>query len=310
MNIHNFKTGIIIVNPDGLVVEANDNVGGLLGRDIKGETWSKIYLDNFTMEISGLFYSLRDGNYVGLEINQDGVNQVIFIIDYTKLVDIIEAKAKTMRLLALGEMAGSISHQIKTPLSIAGLQAEMLLDNNQDSSDETKIKKIISSLDSITNLLDEMLVFSTDNKVEAINSFEVINELQHLYPDTSIERHGSNIGFVGNNKMIINMLTNIVNNSLETKSSNPRIVIKSVISGTFCKFTYSDNCGGVDEEIDIFSRNQSTKERGSGIGMNVVKFIVEAHGGHINYKKNINEGILININIPLEKSMQGGRKNG
>jgi two-component system sensor histidine kinase FlrB len=306
MNIHNFKTGIIIVNPDGIVVEANNNVGVLLGRDIKGETWSKIYLDNFTMEISGLFYSLRDGNYVGLEINQDGDNQVIFIIDYTKLVDIIEAKAKTMRLLALGEMAGSISHQIKTPLSIAGLQAEMLLDNNQDSSDETKIKKIISSLDSITNLLDEMLVFSTDNKVEAINSFEVINELQHIYPDTSIERHGSNIGFVGNNKMIINMLTNIVNNSLETKSSNPRIVIKSAISGTFCKFTYSDNCGGVGEDIDIFSRNQSTKEQGSGIGMNVVKFIVEAHGGHINYKKNINEGILININIPLEKSMQGG----
>lgn len=302
MNIHRYKTGVIIVDSGGLIEDANSVATNLIGSDILNNSWSKIYLDNFSVEASGLYYSLKNDKYVRLEFNLVDDGQVIFIMDITKLIDLIGAKSKSMRLLAMGEMAGSISHQIKTPIAVASIQAEMAI---EDGHDNTKINKIIDSLDSITNLLDEMLSFSVDNKVEVINSFEIIDDLMKMYQNICINRAGTDVIFVGNLKMIVNMMTNIINNSLETNTIMPVITIKSKIAGGYCVFTYTDNCGGVNQEIDIFSRNQSSKEHGSGLGMNVVKFIIEAHGGHINYERKNGDGILINILIPLEKSIQG-----
>lgn len=303
INLDDFNTGIISVDNRGIVTGCNSRGNILIPGCEIGGLWSDIYMKNLNVEASGLYYSVEDGGYVGLEINQASNHQYIIVTDYTKLVDIIEAKAKTMRLMALGEMAGSISHQIKTPLLVASMQVEML----EEETDNKRLNKIMNSLDTIRVLLDEMLIFSTENKVEGVSSHELIIELMRSYPDVNIKKSGKDVGFVGNSKMIINMMSNLINNSVETGFINPKINIKSKPNGAFCEIIYSDNCGGVDPEIDIFSRNQSTKVNGSGIGMNVVKFIVEAHGGYINYKKKTGEGIMININIPLEKSMQGGK---
>lgn len=306
MELQELETGGLIIDSNGLIIDANNRASSLLGVPLIGELWSKIYINNFNIEASGLYYSINGGIYVSLEINKIKDKQLMLISDCTKLIDIIEAKAKTMRLKALGEMAGSISHQIKTPLAIASLQTELL----QDEIESVKLDKIINNLDEIKNLLDEMLIFSTDNNVEAINSLDIINELKKQFPEVKIKEGGDNVGFVGNSKMITNMFTNIINNTIETGVQNPNIQIRSKIIGSYCRLIYTDDCGGVADKIDIFARNQSSKRDGHGIGMNVVKFIVEAHGGYIKYEKKLGLGIAIDINIPLEKSIQSGDGNG
>ena len=308
------KSAILVVGADGIISDINDLAITILGSVAVGDVWSKIFLNVFGEVSYGLYYVLNSKKII-ININQINDNSVIFLEDITKIIDLEEAKSKKYRINAMSEMASSIAHQIKTPLSISLMRAEAML----DSPNEDGINSVINNIEEIAKLLDNMLVFARggEEKIDVVSSRILFDDLAKMCVDqANITYSGSDVQFIGNYRLIKSGMLNIINNSMESFRGCGRVKIKihgQIKNGLGC-FSYNDNAGGVEEGIDIFARNTTSKKNGSGIGMNIVKFIFEAHGGYIKWKGLIDKGIEIKIYIPIERSIGMGiqinKKNG
>lgn len=295
-------TGVLIINSNGVVNESNSYCNEIFGRNIVGERWSTIYISEFdSFFMDSVNHNLKNGKVISMGIKSDNKMRVITLTDITNTVDLSGAISKKNRLLSLGEMAGTISHQLKTPLSIALLQAEMLEDTHSS-------RKIIKNIIRVDNILSNMLQFSkgSDNNIGLVSSIDITSWISKNYKDIDFYSNERKFLFIGNVDLIVSAFENMIRNSIQACNCKPSISLIISRNSNNCVFTYTDNCGGVEPGLDIFGRNISSKFDGNGIGMNIVKFIIEAHGGKINHEPLFNNGIKINISIPLEESVQNG----
>jgi len=292
MILNNSEHTYIKVDGDGIISSIN-NPNQLIVSYRGGLPWSDYFIENFRPDPSGLFYSLPNGNYVNISIFSEEDGQIILINDISKIIDLNIATSKHHRLNAMMEMSGSISHQIKTPLANALLQSELLLDD----LNEDRIYKIINSITNINTLLNEIFIFSKSKSdgVGLLRSRSIIASLSSDFiGTTSINSSGDDVSFIGNETLIVSALSNLVQNSIDARADSTISIHTSTINGV-ALFSYTDTSGG-------FSNSNKSTNGGWGIGMSVTKFIIEAHGGSINYR-NTDNGVNINITIPIENSI-------
>lgn len=200
----------------------------------------------------------------------------------------------------LNKFAYTISHDLKSPIiTIKGFATRILNDINSGSKDRlvTDINRIIAAADRLTNLIEGVLTLS---RIELINNSittfslrellnEVISSLQSLVDENkAIIEIQNNIPEIVGNKIIIGQLfQNLVENSIKFRKSNepPHIVIGSKLEKGKTVFFVKDNGIGIEkiyqERIfELFDKLNINSE-GSGIGLALVKRIVEIHHGEI-----------------------------
>ena len=180
------------------------------------------------------------------------------------------------------EAVKRIAHEIKNPLTPIKLNLERILRNLQkESIDREKLKELIrvilKEVDRINHLIVQFRNISFDRKLEPkkINLSELLEEVRRVYLNTgvSIEVKGEKT-VIGDEGILKEVFFNLINNSIENGARNIRIEITSE------KLIYEDNGRGItpEEAKHIFEPFFSKNPKGFGIGMSVVKKIVEEHG--------------------------------
>ena len=227
------------------------------------------------------------------------------------------------KMAAMGEMIGIIAHQLKQPLNAIGLQAQDVKDAyDYNELDEAYLKRfsesILRNVEYMSATVDDFRNFFNPNKQK--KDFDVKELLEKTVQLLSAQFSNHNINIrieaapvtlhgVKNElqQIIINLANNAKDAFLERENQERLITIKAYLDGTGRNLVieFADTAGGIDGTIveRIFESYFSTKgEEGTGIGLHMVRMMVQdSFSGEIKVE-NREQGACFTITIPLENN--------
>ncbi len=183
--------GVVVLDANGHVQECNPAARGLLGEPLHGALWREVVQRVFAPRPDdGHDISLRSGQRVNIATCSLGEEpgQVLLIKDVTETRWLQEQLAQLRRLSAMGEMAASLAHQIRTPLASALLYAGNLgrVDLEPDARQRfgDKLRGVLGHLE---KLVKDMLAFARKGnfEVEDVSMSELESALVQML-ETSV----------------------------------------------------------------------------------------------------------------------------
>jgi two-component system sensor histidine kinase FlrB len=201
--------------------------------------------------------------------------------------------SRHQRLAALGEMAATLAHQIRTPLSAALLYA-----SNATNPALAPVRRdellnhAIDCLHNLEQLVSDMLGFArgataSDAPVALGDiSLAVSNAAQALVrpgQQLSVAESPQSAVVCGNREALIGAVLNLVSNALQAGGTSAAVRVDSRLDGRTAEIRVSDNGPGVSPALRqrIFEPFFTSRADGTGLGLAVVKSVAEAHGGEI-----------------------------
>ncbi|MBN2804857.1 MAG: HAMP domain-containing protein, partial [Deltaproteobacteria bacterium] len=221
----------------------------------------------------------------------------------------------TERLATAGKIAAQVTHEIRNPLSSLGLNAELLLDEmeslNASKEAEQLLKAMQDEIDRLTRITEAYLLFarmpSPQKKENSINqiieeTFEFsASQIADAGSKYTLDLKADNNIVLCDREQIRQVLVNLIQNSLQAMGNDGEIIIQTKIRNDSLEIIFSDNGGGIPTEMirGIFDPFFTTKSTGTGLGLSMVKQIVTAHNGKIEYLQNITNGATFKITLPI-----------
>ncbi|MGH1459683.1 MAG: ATP-binding protein [Paracoccaceae bacterium] len=226
-----------------------------------------------------------------------------FVVAFDDVTDLVAAQ----RMAAWGDVARRIAHEIKNPLTPIQLSAERIkrkfsrhLDEANASDLEQLTGVIVRQTNDLRHIVDEFSKFARmpepQRREENISS--ILNDAVLLQragqPDVTITLAGADTVMTADldATMIHQALTNLIKNAGEATESfiergapdgyAPRIEITLERHGPMAEIRISDNGIGLPEDrARLFEPYVTTREKGTGLGLPIVKKIIEEHGGSL-----------------------------
>ena len=169
----------------------------------------------------------------------------------------------------------------------------------------------------MTQLLDKLLfVAKTDNDISKVEKSEfwinelveeVIKESKLIHPnfDTRLNSN-ERLSIYADKRLIKQMLRAVLDNSIKYSKESTKIIVDSKLVKNKLRIEISDEGIGIVREdlpyiFDRFYRVDKARTRdlgGSGLGLSIVKWIAEAHGGSVDVESTLGKGTNLIINIP------------
>lgn len=212
--------------------------------------------------------------------------------DVTKSKKLENELIEKEKLASVGRMAAHISHEIRSPLALISINLELLKQGLALNEKKLKSLSIIETeLARLNSLLNDILKFSVEfslyKSLFYIN--EMLDYIGQLMKATCNERNVTYINLVkpiqifGDRSKIEGAFINLIMNSLEAINNDGKIEIYSSNQNEdkFVNIFIKDSGCGIEEPEKIFQTFFSTKKNGTGLGLPIVKNILEKHGGSI-----------------------------
>ena len=318
--LHALPGGVVVIDDEGKVQEHNPAAELLLGQPLLGLPWSEIILRAFAPRSDdGHDISLVDGRKVNISTCPLGSEpgQILLITDVTEIRYLQDRMGQQQRLAAMGKMAASLAHQIRTPLSSALLYVSNL--KRQVLSDEDRFsltEKMTSRLRHLEQLIEDMLMYSREGKVgeEFFTSQTLLDEL-YLGLEAQLELTHTRFVSVndhrdliihGNRQMILSALTNLAMNAMQamkesTKTKTGKIEVTISKNNNDVCISIKDNGPGIPLELQeqIFDPFYTTRTQGTGLGLAVVQAVAKAHDGDVELKSQSEQGSEFIVTMPL-----------
>tara|TARA_E500000075_G_scaffold86878_1_gene78443 strand:- start:1037 stop:2440 length:1404 start_codon:yes stop_codon:yes gene_type:complete len=253
----------------------------------------KIYLNNATKEIDSL------------------VNSYNKMID--DLEDSVERLAKTEREQAWQEMAKQVAHEIKNPLTPMRLTVQSFQKNSGIKKGEDQKDKLndfcdtlIEQIDTMSNVATSFSDFATlpKTQLEKTDIVEATKKVVEIFEQNniSLETSSENIFIKLDKEQWIRVMTNLIKNSIQAIPHDREPIIHVEITERLktVRVTVSDNGLGVSKNNrdKIFEPKFTTKSDGMGLGLGIVRSIINSHRGKISYKSRSKKGTDFKISLP------------
>jgi signal transduction histidine kinase len=215
------------------------------------------------------------------------------------------------RLAVLGQLAGSISHEIRNPLNVISSSAyyiKMKL-GTTDKKLREHIDHIEAEVKNSTAIIDSILSLSGIKEphkvrlelIAALNEALVTSEIPH---SVKILRQipESEIFVVADKEQLFMAFHNILKNALQAMGDQGTLTIKiEKEANTKVKISFIDSGVGIPPENinKLFQPLFTTKVRGIGFGLLICKMIIEKHGGTIEIKSESGKGTAVTITLRI-----------
>jgi nitrogen fixation/metabolism regulation signal transduction histidine kinase len=224
-----------------------------------------------------------------------------------KLEDSANLLAQNERESAWREMAKQVAHEIKNPLTPMKLNLQYLQHLIKNNSDDFKEKfenasnGIIEQIDSLANIANEFSNFAKFPKtnLQLINLAEIINISVSIFQNQKNvliinDLKPGQIFVMGDKDQALRVFNNIIKNAVQALDdiSNPKIEIGMIKSDIAIIISIKDNGTGINPELQkkLFTPNFTTKNTGSGLGLAMVKNIMQGFNGKVWFESEINKG--------------------
>jgi len=251
--------------------------------------------------------------------SQDEIGSLI--TDYNRMVreleDSAEKLAESERLRAWHQMARQVAHEIKNPLTPMKLNIQLLKRawENNDNSFEERLNKVATSLieqiDALANTASEFSNFSQFQKHNC-NNIDVAPLLDHActlfsgMPKIDIITVFSDkepMIVYADKEKLLRVFNNIIKNAIQAipKDHLGEIIISLRKDDENALITVRDNGNGIPpaQQEKLFEPSFTTKSSGMGLGLGIVKNIIDTMGAQIWFESKENIGTQFYIKIPL-----------
>ena len=238
---------------------------------------------------------------------------------YNLMIDELETSAAQLaqgeREQAWREMAKQVAHEIKNPLTPMRLTVQSF-QQHFDPSDPDIRKKLNEYSNTIIQQIDTMSsiasAFSNYAKMpaqqnETLNVVFVTKLALDIFNESYISFRADKEEVIAkfDRTQLIRVVTNLVKNAIQATetSENPQIVVEVKAEGEKVWIIVCDNGTGISEENSqlVFEPKFTTKNSGMGLGLAMVKTIVENYNGQITFSSKWGKGTVFKVCIPRER---------
>ena len=236
-----------------------------------------------------------------------------------ELAESAELLAKSERESAWREMAKQVAHEIKNPLTPMKLNIQYLQRakaegrEHYDDFFERVTKNLIEQIDTLSGIATEFSNFAQIPKAknEVFDLLEILRNVCDLFEPNenlrfSFEMNNlKEVRIFADKEQLSRAFLNLIKNSIQAipndKNGEIRIAVKK--DESVALIAISDNGSGISEEAigHMFEPNFTTKTSGMGLGLSIVKNIVNNFGGKVWYETEIEKGTTFYIEIPVFK---------
>ncbi len=280
--------------------------------------------DPFTEEESKLLTELANDFAYGIEMLRLRKEKDAAAVQLEKYANQMEELAKERarqlsqaeRLIAIGQTAGMVGHDIRNPLQAIVGELYLAKDeiNSMDNADAKKslqescafieqnlfyIDKIVADLQDYTKPLKPNW-----EKVKVEKAIEeallIVSIPNSLKVDIAIEE--SFPQFIADFSMLKRALINLIQNAVQAMPNGGKLKIKAKCENNQAYISVHDTGEGIPVEVQdkLFTPLFTTKSKGQGFGLAVVKRLVEAQDGKITFSSKQGKGTTFNIQIPIK----------
>lgn len=253
-----------------------------------------------------------------IEINHLSEEISSLVSSYNSMIDELEESAVKLatgeREQAWREMAKQVAHEIKNPLTPMRLTVQSF-QRKFDPNDEqihSKIdeysKTLIQQIDTMSSIAEAFSNFAKmpAQKNETLNVVETVRLALDIFNEDYIifNTEKEKIIATFDRTQLIRVVTNLVKNAIQARATTrpPNIVVTVKDSERNVIINVSDNGVGIKEEnkAKVFEPKFTTKTSGMGLGLAMVKNIVETYKGSITFTSQQNEGTVFTVTLPKQ----------
>ena len=299
--LNNISPAIITFNHEGVIVSCNQSAKRLFGLSNKNKGNSVWNLLSQYPELKKAVEQMIESGIRKTEVREEiggsekflAVELIVSpeISDRILIVEDVTDLVKAQKAQAWKEVARRIAHEIKNPLTPITLNAERIRRQFKKRNPQIEeiidkaVDSILAEVEVIKRLIDEFRRFARlplpEKKITDIN--ELIRSTIEPYENKiKINFNLEDIPQIPVDRSLMReVFTNLIDNSIEAGATEFNVSTTTKDGKVFIVFR--DNGPGISEEIadKLFAPYVSTKEEGWGLGLSIVKKIVEDHGGKI-----------------------------
>lgn len=238
-------------------------------------------------------------------------NQAAMAIESMRL---IEESKRSEKLSAIGRMASAIIHDLKNPITSVSGWAEMIAMNSSDTEIAGWANRILREIDRLVGMTGEILAYASGEerlelRAENIRKLllEAIEMIEESMARSKVEVT-TDLRFDG--KVLIDrdkftrVIFNIANNAREAMPDGGKFRMEAYEDDSgWLALRFTDTGVGMPEEIrqKVFEPFVTYgKRRGIGLGMSIVKKLVEVHSGEVAVESVLGKGTTITIRLPTK----------
>lgn len=236
---------------------------------------------------------------------------------YNSMIDQLERSAAALaaneRESAWREMAKQVAHEIKNPLTPMRLTVQSFERkfNPDDSEINEKVSEfcntMIQQIDTMSSIASAFSTYAKmpAQKDETLNVVKITKLALDIFNEDYVHFSSSEkiITIKMDRTQLIRVITNLVKNAIQsvTEREDPKVVIDVLLQQDKAVISVSDNGIGIPEanKTKIFEPKFTTKTSGMGLGLAMVKNIVESYDGTISLASEENKGSVFSVAFPI-----------
>ncbi|MBK5299929.1 MULTISPECIES: sensor histidine kinase [Gammaproteobacteria] len=312
--------GVIVIDAQGIVREANPAASELLGLPLEGELWRHVIARCFApREDDGHEISLKDGRRLSIATRSLDAEpgQLVLLNDLTETRHLQDQLARHERLSSLGRMVASLAHQIRTPLSAALLYASHLTEQELPVETQQRFAgRLKERLHELEHQVRDMLVFArgelpltdrvTPKMLMQSLQAAALTHVQDLPIRWQCDSHAGEL--LCNRDTLVGAILNLIENAIQASAGNVRLKVHLYTRDNNLRLCVSDSGSGIATKVlaRLGEPFFTTKTTGTGLGLTVVKAVARAHQGELQLRSRPGRGTCAQVILPLFSGEQPG----
>lgn len=305
--------GVVLLDEVAIVSALNPAAIAMFGTNSVGMHWGDVVRATLVPSMTVGEWSLGEARVsIAESALASGGGKILLVHDVTAAHQMKADLERNQRLAAMGEMAASLAHQLRTPLAAALLYTVNLGDPAMSNEARARFsEKATGQLRRLERLIQDVLLFargeSIGRDVIPVSELlaEAVNTLEPLMREHGIEfvatDHCAGLVLVGARKALFGALVNLLENAMQATPSGGKICLSGKSSGGILLLGVRDTGPGVEPEKRerIFEPFFTTKGQGTGLGLAIALGVARAHGGSIDLYSTPGAGAEFVMSLPL-----------
>jgi PAS domain S-box-containing protein len=245
---------------------------------------------------------------------------------YVVVFDDVTHLLQAQRDAAWAEVARRLAHEIRnplTPIQLSAERVELKLAPKLAPADADMLTRstrtIVNQVAALKRMVDAFSQYARrpEPSLQELDLNALVREVLTLYESlgSSMELRlaDSLPTVIGDGVQLRQVVHNLLQNAQDAlaDTKEPRIVVESGRRGEAVRFTITDNGSGFPENLmkRVFEPYVTTKPRGTGLGLVIVKKIIEEHGGEVSIANAAPRGATVTITLPTAGAYRAARKS-
>ncbi len=316
--LDSLPAAVLEIDLENKIVSNNPAAQLLFSENLENQNWEEFQNEHFEKTSTvGEFLFQKKGESKWVSVAQSPLKNgtIILIHDISEAERLKMEVERNHRLAAMGEMAASLAHQLRTPLAAALLYTANLAKTEMSAESRAKFaEKASNQLKRLERFIQDILLFA---KGETIGKDSIlINDLTKDLSQTILplaQKKGvvflcvdetQNVRITGAKKALLGAFINLLENALYATPEGKCVQLRAFQNTKHIVVEVKDEGEGMDSELQrrIFEPFFTTKAEGSGLGLAIALGVFRSHHGELKLFSAPGEGSTFQVFFPIPVS--------